>query len=70
MKNVAIHLIVDGLLKPVIIPKELLSDLAVKLREEGVYPVQFAEETVIAEGFVVVAKGTKNGVMIFPNIND
>jgi hypothetical protein len=70
MKNVAVHLIVEGALMPVRISTNLLSDLSVKLREEGKCPVIFVDKTVIAEGIVVMAKGTKNGIMILPNIND
>jgi hypothetical protein len=70
MENVAVHLIVDGALKPVVIPKYLLIDLTVKLREEGKCPVIFADETVIAEGIIIMAKGTKNGIMVLPNVTD
>jgi hypothetical protein len=50
--------------------KYLLIDLTVKLREEGKCPVIFADETVIAEGIIIMAKGTKNGIMVLPNVTD
>lgn len=65
MENVSVSLIVSGKFKNVVMPKELLSALAVKLREDGEYPVHFAEETVIAEGIVILAKGSKNKLMVF-----
>lgn len=68
MENVAVALIVDGALRNVVMPKELLCALAVKLREEGKYMVHFAEESVEAEGIVVLAKGSKNGIMVLSNI--
>jgi hypothetical protein len=70
MENIAISLIVDGSMKNMIMPKNMLGELAVKLREEGKYMVHTSKESYEAEGFVVLAKGTKNGVMLLPNLND
>jgi flagellar motor component MotA len=67
MENVAVSLIVDGKFKNVVMPKGFISPLANKLREEGKYAVHFAEETVMAEGILILAKGVKHQFMIFPN---
>jgi hypothetical protein len=67
MENIAVSLIVKGEFKNVVIPKSLVGDLAVILREEGKCPVHFADKTVMAEGMVILAKGEKLQVMVFPN---
>lgn len=64
MKNIAVSLIVDGKFKNVLIPQEFVGELSVKLREEGKYAVHFADETVMAEGIVVLAIGSKQRVMV------
>lgn len=69
MENIAVSLIVKGEFKNVVIPKILVSDLAVMLREEGKCSVHFADKTVTAEGMVILAKGEKLQVMVFPNID-
>lgn len=70
MANVAVSLIVEGSLKTVVMPNEMLSELAVKLREEGKCAVHTIDDSYQAEGFVVLGRGTKNGIMILPNIKD
>lgn len=69
MDTVAVSLIVNGEFKTVVIPREMLGELAVKLREEGKYAVHFAEETVMAEGMVILAKGVNHQLMVFPNVD-
>jgi len=67
MGNVAVSLIVDGGFRRVLMTKEMLSELSVKLREKGKYPVHFADESVEAEGIVILAKGSKHSLMVIPN---
>jgi hypothetical protein len=67
MENIAVSLIVKGEFKNVVIPKSLVGDLAVMLREEGKCPVHFADKTIMTEGMVILAKGEKLQVMVFPN---
>lgn len=67
MEEIAVSLIVKGEFKNVVIPKDLLAELAVTLRKDGKCPVHFADKTVMAEGIVILAKGEKLQVMVFPN---
>lgn len=67
MENIAVSLIVKGEFKNIVIPKSLVGDLAVMLRKEGKCPVHFENKTVMAEGMVILAKGEKLQVMVFPN---
>jgi hypothetical protein len=65
MKNIAVSLIVDGAFKNVLIPSKMVNELAVKLREEGKYAVHTSKESYVAEGFVVIAKGSNKRLMLF-----
>lgn len=65
--NLAVSLIVDGSFNNVVISKEMLSELSQTLREEGKCTVYLANKTLIAEGLVILGKGSKNQVMVFPN---
>lgn len=66
-ERLAVSLIVDGSFNNVVISKELLSELSQTLREEGRCAVHLANKTLFAEGLVVLGKGSKNQVMVFPN---
>ncbi len=68
MENIAVSLIVEGSFKNVVISKEMLSELAVKLREEGKYFVHTLKGSYQVEGVVITAKGSKNGLMVLPNV--
>lgn len=65
MKNIAISLIVDGAFKNVLIPSEMVNELAVNLRKVGKYAVHTSKESYEAEGFVVIAKGLNKRLMVF-----
>ncbi|MFE8701120.1 hypothetical protein ACFYKX_10995 [Cytobacillus sp. FJAT-54145] len=67
METIVVSLIVKGEFKNVIMTKDMLGDLSLKLREEGVVPVHLAKETVLAEGVVVFGKGAKHQLMVFSN---
>lgn len=69
-ENVTVSLIVDGGFMVVTMPQRLLSELAIKLRKEGDCPVHLAEKSVIAEGFAVLAKGSKHALMVIPNAKE
>lgn len=70
MKDIAVSLVVDGSFKNVIIPSNMLSELSVKLREEGKYFVHTSKDSYEVEGILVTAKGSKNGLMVLPNIHE
>ncbi len=70
MEDIAVSLIVDGSFKNVVIPKNMLSELSVKLREEGKYFVHTLKESYEVEGVVIMAKGSKDGLMVLPNVKD
>ncbi len=65
MKNIAISLIVDGAFKNVLIPSDMVNELALNLRKVGKYTVHTSKESYEAEGFVVIAKGSNKKLMVF-----
>lgn len=70
MEHIGVSLIVDGNFKNGVMPKEMISDLAEMLRNEGKTMVHFAKESVEAEGIVILAKGSKHSLMVLPNVNE
>lgn len=65
MKNIAISLIVDGAFKNVLIPSDMVIELAHNLRKVGKYAVHTSKENYEAEGFVIIAKGSNKKLMVF-----
>lgn len=65
MKSIAVSLIVDGAFKNVLIPPELLNELATKLREEGKYTVYTSVDKYDVEGFLIIGKGSNKKLMVF-----
>ncbi|GKU81220.1 hypothetical protein NCCP28_06160 [Niallia sp. NCCP-28] len=65
MNNIAVSLIVDGTFKNLLIPHEMVNELAVKLREEGKYFVHTLNDSYEVEGFVVIGKGSNKKMMVF-----
>lgn len=70
MKNIAVTVIVQGSFKNVVIPKDMLSELALKLREEGKYFIHTTKESYEIEGVVIPAKGSKYRLMVLPDSDE
>ncbi|MCT2342620.1 hypothetical protein M4D71_00610 [Niallia taxi] len=65
MNCIAGSLIVDGAFKNVLIPPDMLNELATKLREEGKYTVYTSVDKYDVEGFLVIGKGSNKKLMVF-----
>lgn len=70
MKNVAVALIVNGSFQSVIMPQKLIGDLAEKFRTEGKTMVHFQDNSVEAEGILILAKNADHTTMILPKVSD
>lgn len=66
--NIGCYLISKGDFKEVVIPEELLSELCKNLREKGNEIAHFSFGSIEVDGVYIPAKGSKNTLMVLPDI--
>lgn len=68
--NISCYLISNGEFVTASLPKDLLVELAVSLRQNGEEQVHFPDRSILVEGIYIPAKGTKNSLIVLPDIED
>lgn len=70
MKDIALFLVTEGTFHKAVLPKRLLEDLVVTLKEKGKTDVHFSDKTILVEGIYIPAKDSQTKLMAISGSED